>query len=218
MIVSRALAPGTPLSQARLARELGVSTTPLREAMRQLEAEGLVESRHNQRPRIPPFDPDDLEAVYSSRVLIESLAVTLAVPRMTPDQLALLREHLDVMKVAGEARDIRPWHVAHSAFHAGLVAACSAPLRHQVAALAARSDRYRLMTVLSEQPASWAIGDADHAGIYEACEARDAALAAVRLAEHLARSALILVAHMAPDADPAGVRVALRMATAQAQD
>jgi DNA-binding GntR family transcriptional regulator len=72
MIVSRALAPGTPLSQAKLAREIGVSTTPLREAMRQLEAEGLVESRHNQRSRIPPFDPDDLETVYSSRVLSRS--------------------------------------------------------------------------------------------------------------------------------------------------
>jgi DNA-binding GntR family transcriptional regulator len=216
MIVSRALAPGTPLSQARLAREIGVSTTPLREAMRQLEAEGLVESRHNQRSRIPPFDPDDLETVYSSRVLLESLAVTLAVPAMKAGQLSVLREHLDAMKAAATTRDIVAWHAAHGAFHTNLMVACSAPLRHQVATLAARCDRYRLMSVLSEQPASWAIGDADHAGIVEACEARDPDLASTRLAQHLARSALILMAHMAPEIDPAGIRVALRMATARA--
>ena len=129
MIISKALAPGTPLSQAKLALEIGVSTTPLREAMRQLEAEGLIESRHNHRPRIPWFDPDDLETVYSSRVLLESLGLRLAVPRMTPKHLARLRGDLETMKAAGAIGDIGTWHAAHGGFHAGLVAACSASLR-----------------------------------------------------------------------------------------
>lgn len=217
MMVSQALPPGTPLSQAKLAREIGVSTTPLREAMRQLEAEGLVESRHNQRPRIPPFDPGDLDCVYSSRVLLESLAITLAVPHMTPGLLARLGEQLDAMKAAAANRDIHAWHAVHGAFHTALVEPCSSSLRQQIATLAARCDRYRLMAVLSEQPASWAIGDADHAAIYDACTASQADLASVLLAQHLARSALILVACMAPDFDPAGVRLALQMATFRTQ-
>jgi DNA-binding GntR family transcriptional regulator len=217
MIVSQALPPGTPLSQARLAREIGVSTTPLREAMRQLEAEGLVELRHNQRPRIPPFEPGDLDSVYSSRVLLESLAITLAVPQMTPVLLARLGEQLEAMKAAAADRDIHTWHAVHGAFHTGLVQPCNASLRQQIATLAARCDRYRLMAVLSEQPASWAIGDADHAAIYDSCVAGQADLASILLARHLARSALILVAYMAPDADPVGVRLALQMATSRTQ-
>lgn len=63
MIVTGATVPGTYLSQVKLAAALGVSTTPLREALRQLEAEGLVESRRNRRPRVPPFNPRDLEGV-----------------------------------------------------------------------------------------------------------------------------------------------------------
>ena len=64
LIVTGEIPPGTQLSQVELARRLGLSTTPVREALRQLEAEGLVESRRNLRPRVPVFDPTDLDAVY----------------------------------------------------------------------------------------------------------------------------------------------------------
>lgn len=73
MIVTGEIPPGTALSQVELAGRIGVSTTPLREALRQLEAEGLVEPRRNRRPRVPPFDPDDVVSVYCGRVLLESL-------------------------------------------------------------------------------------------------------------------------------------------------
>lgn len=215
MIVRGELAPGAVLSQVQLARTIGVSTTPLREAIRQLEAEGLIESRPNRRARVPPFDVEDLEAVYGARILMEALATATAVPRMRASDLAELERHLDVMRRAAKDRDIAAWHAAHGAFHAGLVARCNPALRQQVTVLAARSDRYRLLSVLSDQPASWAVGDADHAAILEACKEGDATLASQRLAENLGRSALILVAHLAPGADPVGVRVALQMVLRQ---
>lgn len=217
MIVRGVLPPGKSLSQVSLARELGVSTTPLREALRQLEAEGLIESRPNGRSRVPPFDVEDLGAVYSSRILLEGLAITLAVPRMDTANFEQLQGHLAAMKGAAAEREIARWHAAHGDFHAALVAPADAVLRRQVAALASRSDRYRLMSVLADQPSSWAVGDADHEAILDACEKREAELAARRLAENLARSALILVAHLAPGTDPAGVRIALQMVTARAE-
>ena len=71
-IVTGEIPPGAELSQVKLAEITGVSTTPVREALRQLEVEGLVESRRNRRPRVPSFDPEDLDAVYASRILLEA--------------------------------------------------------------------------------------------------------------------------------------------------
>src|SRR4051812_11034774 len=137
-IVRGEIAPGTELSQVSLAETLGVSTTPLREALRQLEAEGLVESRRNRRPRVPPFDPDDLDSVYCNRVLVESLSVALSVPAMTDEDLAALRGHLDTMdRLAGDDDDTA-WAAAHAEFHRGLVAECGGPLRNHVNVLLAR--------------------------------------------------------------------------------
>src|SRR3954453_20031039 len=85
MLLNGDLRPGTPISQVRLARELGVSATPLREAMRLLQAEGLLVAEHNRRSRVAPMDPKDIDAVYASRILIEALAIRLAVPRMSED-------------------------------------------------------------------------------------------------------------------------------------
>jgi DNA-binding GntR family transcriptional regulator len=213
MIVTGRIAPGTELSQVQLARTIGVSTTPLREALRRLEAEGLVESRRNRRPRVPAFDPDDVDALYCNRVLLESLAISLAVPLMTDDDIAAVDVQLAAMRAAG---DPAAWDAAHAAFHAGLVAPCSAPLRREVAKLMARGDRYRRMSVLGDEPAGRAAGDAEHEAILEACRARDADAGAVLLARHLARSALTLLAHLAPDADPAGVRGALQLVMTRA--
>ena len=82
LIVRGAIAPGSELSQVELARRLGVSTTPLREALRRLEAEGLVDSRRNRRPRVRAFDVEELDSIYAARVLLEWLAVRLTVPLM----------------------------------------------------------------------------------------------------------------------------------------
>jgi DNA-binding GntR family transcriptional regulator len=91
------------------------------------------------------------------------------------------------------------------------VSRCSAPLRREIATLMTRSDRYRRMSVLGDEPAGRAVGDEEHEAILAACRARDPDEAAQRLARHLARSALTLLAHLAPDADPAGVRSALQL-------
>jgi DNA-binding GntR family transcriptional regulator len=213
MIVKGTIAPGTELSQVSLARAIGVSTTPLREALRQLEAEGLVESRRNRRPRVPPFDPADLETVYCNRILLESLGVALSVPTFSDADLEQLRGHLDSMRSTGAASDIEKWDVAHASFHIALISGCNSLLRRQIVNMMARSDRYRRLSVLGDRPLGRQIGEAEHADIVAACAERRASDAALLLARHLTRSALRVVANIAPEADLVGVRTALGIVT-----
>ncbi len=69
LILDGSYPPGTLLSQVEVAEALGVSRTPLREALRMLQEEGLIEAERNQRARIPSFDPQVLDALYASRIL-----------------------------------------------------------------------------------------------------------------------------------------------------
>ncbi|HEY1777922.1 MAG TPA: GntR family transcriptional regulator [Solirubrobacteraceae bacterium] len=196
LIVRGVLAPGTQLSQVELARRTGVSTTPLREALRRLEAEGLVESRPNRRPRVRPFACDDLDSVYAARVMLEPLALRLTVNRRCPVDAAALREALGTMRRSAdpEREDVSPWErsaweQAHHAFHLGLIDAAPVPLREQIETLIARADRYRRIAIREDTAAGRAAGDAEHEAIVLALEAGDADAAAATLCTQLARSA-----------------------------
>jgi DNA-binding GntR family transcriptional regulator len=210
LIVTGELPPGSELSQVRLAELTGVSTTPVREALRRLEAEGLVESRHNHRPRIAAFDPDDLDAVYCGRILLEATGVALTVPTMTAVDLGALGEDLQAMREAGRYEDIESWEVAHASFHDRLVEGCGPALRRQLRLLMARSNRYRRMSVLGERPYGWTTGEAEHGSILAACQRRDTAAASTLLATHLARSASSVLEHLGDGEPPAAITAALR--------
>src|SRR6202162_6569657 len=74
-ILDGTLSPGTKLSQVSLAAQLGISRTPLREVLRMLQEEGLVEIEPNQRTRVAGLDPEELDAVYASRILLENVTL-----------------------------------------------------------------------------------------------------------------------------------------------
>ena len=76
-ILNGALPPGESLSQVQLATKLGVSRGPLREAVRMLQREGLVEAEVNRRGRVSSFSIDDLEQLYAMRIVHESLAIRI---------------------------------------------------------------------------------------------------------------------------------------------
>ena len=82
-ILNGTLPPGESLSQVQLANQLGVSRGPLREAVRMLQREGLVEAEVNRRGRVSSFSIDDLEQLYAMRIVHESLAIRINVPRFT---------------------------------------------------------------------------------------------------------------------------------------
>jgi len=111
------LAPGSVLSQVRLAAEYGVSRTPLREAMRMLQEEGLLHAETNRRAHVATFHLDDLEAISAQRILASALATSLTVGRMDASALGDLMQQFDLMAQAAAAGDAESWRRANLAFH-----------------------------------------------------------------------------------------------------
>lgn len=202
------LAPDARMSQVELARELGISRTPLREALRMIQREGLVEGEARRRLRVAPMSAEDLEDLYALRLSIEALGIRATVPRLSDEDLDELGALLAEMDRLERDADFEEWDEAHRAFHSGLVRHGGRRLARLAVELGEHAERYR-RTYLSE-PRAWSPARAEHAAILEACRARDADLAATRLVEHLARTALTVAATIAPSYDPQLLRTALR--------
>jgi DNA-binding GntR family transcriptional regulator len=211
MLLNGEIEPGRVLSQVKLARGLGVSTTPLREAMRLLQAEGLLVSEHNRRSRVAPLNPADIDAVYGSRIVLETLAIRITVPDMTGEDLQALRDDLEAMAEAAKTRDIRKWEPAHRVFHRRLTSGADEAVARITEPVVDRTERYRRSTLFGSPARAWEIGNDEHEAIVEACEVSDPELAGARLARHLARSALTVLAKISPEDEPVAIRAALQI-------
>jgi len=202
------LDPTVPLSQVQLAARLGVSRTPLREALRMLQREGLIYSEPNRRVRVAELSVADLEQLYAARVLIEALAVRLTVPRFGPQDLAALKDSLASMTEL-KGHDLDLWEAAHKRFHGLLRRHAGDRIGRLADDLADHTERYR--RVYMAEPRAWSAAAAEHTAIVSSCESGSAADASVQLARHLARTALTLVAVFDPEHEPRPVREALRL-------
>lgn len=210
LILEGALEPGAVISQVELARALGVSRTPLREALRMLQEEGLIHAEPNRRARVTTFDPGDLDSVYGCRVMLESLAIILTVNAITDDDLSSLADSLDEMRRSDVSEQREKWQTAHRKFHHLLVAGAGNHFGRTIAAYQDRAERYWLMFMRAESAVHMS-RQKEHEAIFEACSQRQAAEAGSLLARHLARTALTLMAQMAPERDPIAVRTALQL-------
>ena len=211
MILSGELAPGTSISQLKLAERLGVSTTPLREAMRQLQAEGLLEAELNRRSRVPSLDIDNLHAIYATRILMESLAIMLTVDGIRDQDVAMLHGDLSRMRELSVKSDLRTWEEVHTSFHHRLVSGATSAMAPALSSVFDRSERFRRLSLLRDQPRGWSVGQEEHERIVAACADRNGAGAAHELATHLARTAIGLSAAFAPEVDPAPIRFAVAL-------
>lgn len=211
-VLSGELPAGAVTSQAALGARFGLGRTPLREALRLLQREGLIESDHFQRLRIAPFSVADAEELYAQRIVSEALAVRVTVPRMGAGERARLREDLAELDQLSEARRYSEWDVAHRRFHHRLVSHGGHRLTAAIADLADHAERYRRFHLEAGSGAAWEQSRRDHRAIVDAYDVGDARAAAAELARHLARTALAIVAIAAPDYDPVRLRTALELA------
>jgi len=116
-VLDGTLAPGASFSVAQLARQMDISHIPVREALRRLENQGLIELKHARSAVVVPLSVEDLKGIYSLRLMIEPELVARSVSKATEHQIAqmasLIEEfHVDDPEVA--------WR-AHQAFHRALV-------------------------------------------------------------------------------------------------
>ncbi len=212
MILDGTVPPGTVLSQVQLAQEIGVSRTPLREALRMLQEEGLVLAEYNHRVRVADLDIGELEYFYASRIMLESLAISLTIPLLTQDDFDKLTSSLDQMHIASERRDMQSWDEGNRLFHAVLSFYTGEQVRETIKRSIDASERYRRIK-LQNLTRSWEVAEAEHMAIFEACREGNRDAAVELLARHLARTALTVIALADPEYEPIAVRTALRLVT-----
>ncbi|WP_081622627.1 GntR family transcriptional regulator [Jongsikchunia kroppenstedtii] len=208
-ILDGTLPPGTKLSQVGLGEQLGVSRTPVREVLRMLQEEGLVDFEPNQRMRVSGFDPKVLDSIYGSRIILECLAVSMTADVFTAADARRAKARLTEMRRAAKRHDTVAWFVAHAEFHRILGHAVGEPVEGQLRSLADRSTRY-IRIAQEFDPRAWAAaGDAEHLAILDAVAAHDDEGAVALMAHHLERTALQVLSDCASDYDPHCVRKAL---------
>jgi DNA-binding GntR family transcriptional regulator len=204
-ILDGTLSPGTKLSQVTLAEQLGISRTPLREVLRMLQEEGLVEIEPNQRTRVAGLDPQELDDVYACRILMETLALSMTMGNFGPSSRKDAKRLLTAMRRSAKAGDLDAWFAAHADYHRLITAGAGEVLQRQLRVFADRTIRYIRIYQLSD-PTSWqAAGDVEHAQILEALIAGDEPGARTGMAHHLARTALRVLTDCAPEYVPVAV-------------
>lgn len=208
-ILNGELRAGQPISQVQVANRLGVSRGPLREALRLLQREGFVHQEHNHRARVADFSVTDLDELYAMRISLESMAVALATPLMTAAHFVQLDDLLRQMDQLARQGDLAAWEEPHRQFHAALVRPAGERFARECGHLSDHSERYRRFFI-AQQPRVWATGASEHQAIVDAVRTGDQDLAAARIAQHLARTAVVVVGTMEPGYEPVAVRRALR--------
>jgi DNA-binding GntR family transcriptional regulator len=122
-IVNGTLAPGEPIRDAELAERVGLSRTPVREALARLTDEGLVESKPHAYTRVTPLDRRDCQDAYVVLRALQELAVRESVPRLTSRHITAMREANARFAEALDNADVDAALAADDAFHGVLTSA-----------------------------------------------------------------------------------------------
>ncbi|WP_300525158.1 GntR family transcriptional regulator [Aminiphilus sp.] len=116
-VLSHHFAPGDRIIESELAEALGLSRTPVRNALRKLIAEGLLENRDNRGCFIPKLTPMDMREVFEARISLEGQAAGAAAGRIIPEDVAFLRVLLEREKELYRCGDISGYAAANKDLH-----------------------------------------------------------------------------------------------------
>jgi DNA-binding GntR family transcriptional regulator len=200
-IVSGELGPDSVSTQNGLADALGVSRTPLREALRMLELEGLVVRETNRRFRIAGFSLDDLESLYVMRLSLETSALRLTMPTFTHADHAELEGLLAQMERFAHVGDWAGFEEPHAVFHGRMAEGAGERVSEQIRRLWDHAARYRnayAVIIDDGDPGAWALRRAEHRALLDAVEADDLDRAIALQASHFARTALDIATRVDP--------------------
>jgi DNA-binding GntR family transcriptional regulator len=184
LLIEGEIAPGAKLNERVLAEQLRVSRTPLREAIKLLAVEGLVDLLPNRGAVAVRLTATDI--VHSFEVLagLESMAGRFAAQRISDDELTELRALHYEMLAAYSRRDLSNYYRLNALIHAGInAAACNPVLSATYARINARVQSLRFRT--NQNEAKWKRAVAEHEQMIAALEARDADALGRVLVEHL---------------------------------
>ena len=200
MIVQGVLTPGTKLNERALCEQLGISRTPLREALKVLSTEGLVALQPNRGAVVATLTEDRVREIFAVMGALEALAGELACRNMTADQLNEIRA-LHYQMLAHHARgELAPYFRCNQEIHLAIVEASgNATLVASYASLNAHVRRARYMANLSQ--ARWDQAVAEHERILDALGRRDATQLQDLLRNHLGAKLTVVLAALGALAD-----------------
>jgi DNA-binding GntR family transcriptional regulator len=181
-ILAGDLDPGTKLNQHHLAAELGMSRIPVRDALRSLASEGLVEVRAHTTAVVSQLSTRDLQELYELRIAIEPSLGRLAVPGLTERHL----DEMEALLVNLEAtKDTNHWLALNNRFHETMYAAADRRRSlDMVRTIRRQTDRYTAVYVVLNHP----VVDAEHRMIHEAAKSGQAVRLEALLTAHISGS------------------------------
>ncbi|MEG1525183.1 MAG: GntR family transcriptional regulator [Clostridia bacterium] len=176
---------GDCLVEMKIAEELGVSRTPVREALKQLELEDLVVSQPNRGVVVKGFTTEDFQDVFTIRHLLEGQAAYWAAERIVPEQLSQLKELIELMEFYTQKNDVDHLVRLDTRFHEIIYEASnSRTLKHILTSLHHNIQRARQTSLTV--PTRPGISFVEHQHIYAALEKHDAAGAKEFMEAHVA--------------------------------
>jgi DNA-binding GntR family transcriptional regulator len=201
-VLSGELPSGTRLRQEALAEEFGVSRTPVREALRKLEAGGLVELQPHRGAVVRGLSPREIRDAYEVRATLEALAAGLAAERINREQLERLNHVQGEFRTALErtlakrrggrevgVRELRRWANANDDFHQTIhEASGNEVLAAALAQLARNFPRDLSRLVVSESSAMLEANVREHEAILDALSRHDGEAAHELMQRHVARA------------------------------
>jgi len=183
-ILRGTLPAGRRLREPELARELGVSRTPVREALRALEQEGLLQRMPGRGIVVVEITAEDVEEIYTMKAVLEGMAVRLACQRASEKELARLHRFIDDMQVLAERDEIGPYAAMSREFHAALIRAARSRRLAEIYRLVDMPIQ-RLRVFALSQPGRPRDSVREHRAILEAIARRDAETAEALIRTHV---------------------------------
>jgi DNA-binding GntR family transcriptional regulator len=191
-ILDGRLVPGTALTAETIANELGLSTTPIREALRRLAADELITLSAHRDVRINALSRKEVEDLYRVRLLLDPLAAELACENAADDELGTPRR---LLAPSRRRSDPHQELLGNRAFHRAIYGRCgSRVLVSLLESLWDRTDRYRL--ILVESPGTARHAHSEHTAMADAFERRDSATLRKLTEAHLESSLSTLLKHL----------------------
>lgn len=183
-ILDGSFLPGDSLVEQKLSGELGVSRTPVREALRQLELEGLVKTVPNKGAVVIGVSVKDIDDIYTIRMYIEGLCARWAAEYITDEEISELKEIVELQEFYSSKGDVlQVWHL-DTKFHEIIYESCrSRPLKHTLSGFHNYIQKARELSFKSSGRTEIAVKE--HRAILEAMQAHDPQKAEDLTAEHI---------------------------------
>jgi DNA-binding GntR family transcriptional regulator len=192
-ILGGEIGPGQRVRQEEVAERFGASRLPVREALRMLEAEGLIEHETNKGARVPRLDMHEVDVIYQMRERLEPLALSESIPHLTADDV----HRLDHIQSQIETNtDVARFLVLDREFHLLTYSGCQIDqLTAVVTRLWNSTQHYRRAYVSSSGPGRMWVINAEHRLLLDAIERHDATDAERYLGGHIRRTRVELARH-----------------------